>query len=164
MKKKKNFDLTGQKSDSALQWEMFVKVVVAHIDPVLASMLYVTQFLEFDATKKIVRVATLKKFVLFQDLFIEQKKFYQEYLDRVFGFDTLLVVEFINVDMPRKIEPKVITEKNIETTVVKKSETSLVKVQSRGNEYKDLDLSDKTKWKMTHALLEHFGGTVKEIV
>lgn len=167
MKKKKSFDVGEQKSESALQWEMFVKVVVAHIDPVLASMLYATQFLQFDAAQNIVRVATLKKFVLFQDLFIEQKKFYQEYLDRVFGFNTVLVVEFINVDLPKKIESKVVPDQNMQTTQASKIVQPILKAPNRASDYKErssLDLSDKKKWKMTHELLEHFGGTVKEII
>lgn len=136
-------------------WDMFVKVVAAHVDPVLASMLYATQFVKFDQAHNIVHVATLKKFVLFQDLFIEQKKNYQEYLDRIFGFKTVLVVDFIHVSEPKKIV--------VQKHEVQKGETLLAHNQ-KSVVQKAVDVSDHKKWKVTHALLEHFGGTVKEIV
>lgn len=145
---------------TSTQWEMFVKVVAAHVDPVLASMLYATEVLHFDSTQKIVRVATLKKFILFQDLFIEQKKIYQEYLDRIFGFQTVLVVEFINVAEPKKAVV-VQNTKNFEQPEMRKHEaTKSLNVENQ----RSLDVSDHQKWKVTHALLEHFGGTVKEII
>lgn len=160
--KKNNVNIKEEKNNGSVQWDMFVKVVVAHVDPVLASMLYATQFLQFDSDKNIVRVATLKKFVLFQDLFIDQKKFYQEYLDRVFGFKTVLVVEFTNVSEPKKVVEKVIEAKKVENgTVVQKDE--IIKHQNAANQ-KTFDSSDPKKWKITNALLEHFGGTVKEII
>jgi hypothetical protein len=170
MKKKNKLNIKDEKNNGSVQWDMFVKVVVAHVDPVLASMLYATQFLQFDSKQNIVRVATLKKFVLFQDLFIDQKKFYQEYLDRVFGFKTVLVVEFINASEPKKVVEKVIEAKKVENssgaqnsykTVEQKNE--IVKHQNVSHQ-KTFDSSDQKKWKITNALLEHFGGTVKEIV
>ena len=33
-------------------------------DPVLASILYATEFVQFDKSQKIIRISTLKKFVL----------------------------------------------------------------------------------------------------
>ena len=123
-------------------------------------MLFATEMLHFDPAQKIVRVATLKKFVLFQDLFIEQKKNYQEYLDRIFGFQTILVVEFINVAEPKKAVV-VQNTKNVEQPVMRKHEaTKSLNVEKQ----RSLDVSDQKKWKVTHALLEHFGGTVKEII
>jgi hypothetical protein len=145
------------------QWDMFVKVVAAHVDPVLASMLYATQFVKFDQTQHIVHVATLKKFVLFQDLFIEQKKNYQEYLDRIFGFKTVLVVDFVLVS--EKIVVKKNEVKNFETSSAQNQKKDVQKqVLPKQVLQKTVDVSDQKKWKVTHALLEHFGGTVKEIV
>lgn len=140
------------------QWEMFVKAVAAHVDPVLASMLFATEFQEFDQAKKIVRVATLKKFILFQDLFIEQKKIYQEYLDRVFGFQAMLVVEFNKTAaLPKMVQQVPLIDRSISQPQVSVKNYTAEKQRS-------LDVSDIKKWKITHALLEHFGGSVKEIV
>ncbi|MBP6892463.1 hypothetical protein KBB68_02670 [Candidatus Babeliales bacterium] len=170
MMKKKNKSDDVKIGDSSIptvvqgglsQWEMFVRVVAAHVDPVLASMLYATKFVHFDQIQKIVRVATLKKFVLFQDLFIEQKKVYQEYLDRIFGFQTVLIVDFINIAESKKIVVPEDNVKNVEQPVLRKYET--VKHQNVEKQ-RSLDVSDQQKWKVTHALLEHFGGTVKEII
>lgn len=186
MKKKNKFGVITR-SDSAVasglnaaqdngeQWDMFVKVVVAHVDPVLASMLYATKFLQFDTAQKVVRVATLKKFILFQDLFIEQKNLYQEYLDRIFGFQTMLLVEFINVEEPKKIELKVLESKKFEHNVSATLQQGEYRSQAQGQKQAavqkyprsvdpSLDVSDTKKWTVTHALLEHFGGTVREIV
>ena len=119
MMKKKNKSVVvaqSQHTNSALvQWDMFVKVVCAHVDPVLASMLYATELVQFDGQQKIVRVATLKKFVLFQDLFIEQKKVYQEYLDRIFGFQTMLLVEFSKITEQKALEPKLLEPKDLDS-------------------------------------------------
>ena len=174
MMKKKNLILQEQ-NNSHDEWCTFVKMVVAHIDPVLASILYATQFQEFDKSQKIVRISTLKKFVLFQDLFFEQKKIYQEYLDRIFGFGATLVVDFSLVDQPRKKEAVIVTgEKNDD--ILEKNKKNLsdtaVMIKPKMSEYRpqkniqnvSFDISDKSKWKVTHALLEHFGGTVREII
>jgi hypothetical protein len=138
-------------------WSTFVKMVVAHVDPVLASMLYATEFKSFEAAQKVVRVATLKKFILFQDLFIEQKQHYQEYLDRVFGFGTVLVVEFVNAAVSEKpvLKPR--------TQVADQSVLAPAKVQSKAS-VSSSEFTDTKKWKLTHALLQCFGGNVREIV
>lgn len=177
MKKKKKvaFIVNSEKNDSSFdselkngseQWTMFIKVVAAHIDPVLASILYATEFLQFDVEQKVVRVATLKKFILFQDLFVEQKKIYQEYLDRIFGFQTMLLVEFTNVAEPKKIEFKII-DSDATHKVQQESPKRVLRKESRSLEKSVdglLDISDIKKWQVTHALLEHFGGTVREII
>ena len=35
---------------------------------------------------------------------------------------------------------------------------------SVGRNEKNIDITDEKKWKLTHKLLEHFGGTVREII
>ena len=75
-------------------FKQFVTMSAAHIDPVLTSMLYATDLIQFDKARQIVEINTLKKFILFQDLFLEQKNIYQKYLDQVFGYQTTLVVQF----------------------------------------------------------------------
>jgi hypothetical protein len=168
MMKKKNLSTIERKSDNApsniSQWEMFVKVVVAHVDPVLASMLYATEFVQFDQPQNVVRVATLKKFVLFQDLFIEQKKIYQEYLDRIFGFGAILVVDFSNVAAPKKIEKDYANAQSSNAAESSSFKQPVMQKKDVVVHQKTADIADKQKWKITHALLEHFGGTVKEII
>lgn len=182
--------------DSGLvKWQMFIKVVHAHIDPVLASMLFETDFIKFDHAKKIVHLVTLKKFTMFQDLFIEQRTNYQEYLDRIFGFKTVLVVEFVKISEKKKMDEQ---KKETSGSVVQMHSTQVTSsnaigsAQSRrqatgqrtydraaassrnvgdrsvsvsvGRNEKNIDITDEKKWKLTHKLLEHFGGTVREII
>jgi len=205
VKKKKNEQLVADAVDPYLvKWQMFVKVVHAHIDPVLASMLFETDFIKFDQAKKIIHLVTLKKFTMFQDLFIEQKAHYQEYLDRIFGFKSILVVEFIKTterrrveeekrqpvvsgamrptgsDMGRTVTDRTVTDRMVNNQTVnnrtvndrtisdrKVSDRTIndrtVSVSLSKNE-KNIDIADETKWKLTHRLLENFGGTVREIV
>ena len=149
------------------KWQMFVKVVHAHVDPILASMLYETDIISFDADKKVVHIASLKKFLIFQDLFIEQKSLYQEYLDRVFGFNTILFVEFIKTsNVSKKIDgvhdaaPRVAVSEVVHDSNQANSRT---KEKIVGKYGKMVDVTDMKKWKLTHMLLERFGGTVQEI-
>ncbi|MCX5924160.1 MAG: hypothetical protein NTZ68_01935 [Candidatus Dependentiae bacterium] len=172
-----------------VKWQMFVKAVHAHIDPVLASMLFETDFIKFDQAKKIIHLVTLKKFTMFQDLFIEQRSAYQEYLDRIFGFKSILVVEFIKTterrrveeekrqpvvsgatrpsgsDMGRTVNDRTVNNRTVNNRTVNDRTISdrTVSVSLSKNE-KNIDIADETKWKLTHRLLENFGGTVREIV
>ncbi|HSW75755.1 MAG TPA: hypothetical protein VLG50_01815 [Candidatus Saccharimonadales bacterium] len=167
---------------------MFVKAVHAHIDPVLASMFFETDFIQFDQVKKIIHLVTLKKFVMFQDLFIEQKHHYQEYLDRIFGFKTMLVVEFTKVDQRVKVERVQAGEekRHFSDTVTGSSNVDrgqassnvVINNQAVNNHMmsqrkvtaslsrneKNIDIADEKKWKLAHRLIENFGGTVREII
>jgi len=187
-------DQQGSAFDHSLaKWQMFVKAVYAHIDPVLASMLMETDFIDFDQNKKIIHLVTLKKFSIFQDLFIEQKPHYQEYLDRIFGFKTVLVVDFVKIIEKKKMDElkeqraefvapafsrtaKTESQSNDHVAYGRKGSSgsrsgssdssvrdSSVKVGLSKNE-KNIDITDAKKWKFTHTLLEHFGGTVREII
>ena len=160
MKKKNKLDHVSVAAAPVSNWEMFVRAVAAHVDPVLASMLFATEFVSFDQTQKIVRVATLKKFVLFQDLFIEQKKIYQEYLDRIFGFQTVLVVDFINIAESKKTVMSVNTIKKMEQPVLHKHETakSLNVEQQRS-----LDVSDQKNGKLPMLYLSILGERLKKL-
>lgn len=209
MIKKKNKVNRHEQSSATLDqdlWQQFVQIVYAHIDPVLASMLKATDLLVFDKARNIVEVETLKKFVLFQDLFLQHKHVYQEYLNRIFGYQVVLVVHFTKVEPERKeivsssaakAEQKTFVE-NVSASTIPLSSTPLsgalrssapsVKTprpaptygngpsrmrqsfsgnrqqRSFSKDEKALDVSDKSKWKITHILLEHLGGTVREII
>lgn len=157
---------------------MFVKVVLAHVDPVLASILLATEFISFDQGQKVVRVATLKKFMLFQDLFIDQKKVYQEYLDRIFGFQVLLIVEFSKIDDGKRYEKQRVVSsiESISASTMPASRmpaTSIPAMRERhgtttqavfSKREKSFDVSDVKKWMISNTLLEYFGGSVKEII
>jgi len=188
MIKKKNKEVESSASpvsqDGAL-WKQFIQAVSAHIDPVLASMLYATDLISFDKQRQVVEVVTLKKFMLFQDLFLEQKHIYQEYLNKLFGYQVVLVVQFTKVEavkpMPVPIaatvhdQPVVHREvKRHENTPVKKmpfvSQHNMRRGPSQSSSMqlakneRALDVSDTKKWKITHTLLDHLGGTVREII
>jgi len=201
------------KNQDELLWKQFVQTVSAHIDPVLASMLYATDLVQFDRARQIVEVVTLKKFVLFQDLFLEQKHVYQEYLNRLFGFQVILAVQFTKQDMSAAVKPRiaptvsetaapvVMAPRPQASDLVKTSSDTVAQASSRRlsamadttpsmvkkaptpaptayygkrlasqqvgpvavNE-RTVDVSDIKKWKITHTLLQHFGGTVREII
>ncbi|MBI2344941.1 DNA polymerase III subunit gamma/tau [Candidatus Dependentiae bacterium] len=182
-KKKNNIKIeennTIQNSDQQL-WKTFVMVVSAHIDPILASILHATDMELFDRQRHIIEIRTLKKFVLFQDLFVEQKKIYQQYLDQVFGYQVTLVVQFNKVEEPivknfvsknEIVENKVSTVKTSSTVKTANDSNYARKITQRyqtpqvydKNEV-TVDVADVSKWKVTHMLLEHFGGTVREII
>ncbi len=183
MIKKKNDAFVGlvePNNQDELLWKQFVQMVSAHIDPVLASMLYATDLVLFDRSKQMVEVVTLKKFILFQDLFLEQKHVYQKYLDQLFGFQAMLLVKFTKVEEPMTMQsriaksssqlPAVATvvaqpKQNIAAAVSyhgKKTSLSLSKSMAKGE--RAVDVSDVQKWKITHTLLSLFGGTVREII
>jgi len=171
--------------DDAL-WKQFVQTVSAHIDPVLASMLYATDLISFDKQRQVVEVVTLKKFILFQDLFLEQKHIYQEYLNRLFGYQVLLVVQFTKIEAARPMPSPIVTTTHDQPVVqreIRRHENVTVKKQPfvpqynmrRGQQQSSssmqlakneraLDVSDTKKWKITHTLLDHLGGTVREII
>ncbi len=163
-------------------WKQFVTVVTAHIDPVLASILHSTDIVDFNRTKNIVEIITLKKFVLFQDLFITQKSAYQQSLNTIFGYQVTLVVHFtkIEVAQPAPVvslpasdrvasapvgvvgtSKAVSTYKQPYKNFNRKEPTHFMPVAK--NE-KAIDISDSKKWHKTHALLNQFGGTVREII
>ncbi len=187
VKKKNNINPQNvsetQDSDQQL-WQTFVMIVGAHIDPILASILHATEMTQFDKNRHIVEISTLKKFVLFQDLFVEQKKVYQQYLNQVFGYQVTLVVQF---NKKEEIVQQVATSSSTQsetvtskvsvprTTVAAKSSVSqptfVRKTHQRyqspqvyDKNEKTVDVADTKKWKVTHMLLEHFGGTVREII
>lgn len=147
--------------DYVTQWQKFVQLVAAHVDPVLASMLYATELTSFNPVEKIVRVSTLKKFVLFQDLFIEQKQQYQEFLDKIFGFSTMLVVEFVLTEQ-KNVQAAAVSKQNI---TVKKIEMvkQAVPEKNEAKIVKPAAFADTSKWKITNILLDYFGGNVREI-
>lgn len=164
----------------------------AHIDPVLASMLYATDLIQFDRTRQMVEVVTLKKFVLFQDLFLEQKHVYQEYLNRLFGFQAMLVVQFTKVEAPVVMQHRAVQVAAESTAPVVMAAKPQLPVSAAPSAVKRtaapapmayygkraapqqsapvalneraIDVSDTKKWKITHTLLQHFGGTVREII
>lgn len=158
-----NHDIKRQ--DDFVLWQQFVTIVQAHIDPVLSSILLVTELVQFDRIKKIVEVTTLKKFVLFQDLFFEQKYIYQEYLNKIFGYQVTLILHF------SKQEVKVYKQYCLEQEETKQAlvnnntlRHSIQKENQGTKKGKMLDVSDKNKWVITHSLLSHFGGIVQEII
>lgn len=186
MIKKKNDQIVesvAPKNQDEHLWKQFVQTVSAHIDPVLASMLYATELVQFDRARQTIEVVTLKKFVLFQDLFLEQKHVYQEYLNRLFGFQATLIVQFTKVDAPMAVQPRIVStvSDNIAPVVMPpkpkqapvsspaptayygRKSTPQQSAPVALNE-RSIDVSDTKKWKITHSLLQQFGGTVREII
>lgn len=176
IKKKNNIELSANVQIScptATLWQQFVQTVYAHVDPVLASILHATDVINFDKQRNILEVETLKKFILFQDLFLEHKHIYQEFLNKVFGYQVVLVVHFTKIEAPKVMTVNTANsvsvvqspEKKIETTYQAKSPVRK-QFTARGftkNE-KALDVSDGKKWKITRILLENLGGTVREVI
>lgn len=188
MSKKKNNvaqESIEDKQDSDQQrWKTFVMIVGAHIDPILASILHATDMIKFDKSRHIVEISTLKKFALFEDLFIEQKKVYQQYLNQVFGYQVTLVVQF---NKKEEVVQQITTSSSIKSeivsskvsaprtiavakssvsqpTFVRKTHQRYQSPQVYDKNERTVDVADTKKWKVTHMLLEHFGGTVREII
>lgn len=161
-KKIKKQELSPSNEKSYVQlWATFIQAIEKVVDPVLFSMLFQSELKQFDVEKKVVHVNTLKKFIMFQDLFIEQKNNYQPLLERCFGQGAVLFVHF-------------------EQQSVRKAQTQSRPAQQQQSEPRQsrlvaqnyiarpqatkLDISDEKKWKLAHTLLKHFGGTLSEIV
>lgn len=152
VEKKKSNKVASSDNDKH-QWITFLESVAKDLDPILYSMLYESDFVLFDSAKNSVHILALKKFSMFQDLFIEHKKMYQPFLERYFGSDAILYVEFGKVAKEKKL---------VEHDQPKKVPTAQVTKHVKSVLGK-LDISDKKKWEVTHTLLKHFGGTVLEM-
>jgi hypothetical protein len=127
-------------------------------------------------------VVTLKKFILFQDLFTEQKNRYQQYLNRLFKYDVTLKVFFTETDVAvvhhrqqpsieTSVESQIAHQEQLSTSAIgsmsRKVTSSLYAVSTKvafAKNEKSIDISDTIKWKITHELLRHMGGTVREII
>ncbi len=188
VKKKNNIDVqvSDDIQDSDQQrWKQFITIVSAHIDPILASILHTTDLVQFDKNRHIIEIATLKKFSLFQDLFIEQKPIYQQYLNQIFGYQVTLVVQFNKKEeivqqvalSSTPLQSETATNKvsvtrttgaikstTTQPTFIRKAPQRYQSPQIYDKNEKTVDVADAKKWKITHMLLEHFGGTVREII
>ena len=136
-------------------WSNFLQAIEKVVDPVLYSILTQSSCKNFDTEKKVVQIITLKKFAIFQDVFLEQKKQYQPFLDRFFGQGAVLFVAFEQTDAGHIKQRK--KEASVVENIVSKQSQSLQVVSH-------IDISDVEKWKLTHTLLKHFGGTVREVI
>ena len=140
---------------STRSWSNFLQAIEKVVDPVLYSILTQSSCKNFDVEKKVVQITTLKKFAIFQDVFLEQKKQYQPFLDRFFGQGSVLFVAFEQIEVRHTKQRK--KEASVVENVVSKKNQSLQVVSH-------IDISDVEKWKLTHTLLKHFGGTVREVI
>lgn len=130
-------------------WEQFVQITHKVVDPILYSMLHGSVFDSFDKQKNVVHIRILKKFMIFHDLFAEYKSSYQSLLERCFHARVILFVDFYQEEEQKR--PSLETIKPIISEQIKKVISG------------KLDISDKEKWELTHALLKHFGGTISEV-
>ena len=186
--KKKNNLIEVNVHEDVRLFKQFVTMSAAHIDPVLTSMLYATDLIQFDKARQIVEINTLKKFILFQDLFLEQKNIYQKYLDQVFGYQTTLVVQFNKkeeivpeekatsqevkkiiqepVKQPQQKQPSVQAKPKAAMfgQYVPRRAQSYASLEAQNKNERTVDVADEKKWKITHMLLDNFGGSVREII
>ncbi|MBM17971.1 MAG: DNA polymerase III, subunit gamma and tau [Epsilonproteobacteria bacterium] len=154
-KKKLTTKVVDNTSRYVEQWKTFIQAITKQTDPILYSMFCESDFINFDIEQKTVQIQTLKKFIMFQDLFMEHKKSYQTILERCFGAQVILAIDF-GKEMRVKKE-SVVQQKR--TPVSSHRQTTHSVRQVAGT----LDISDKEKWKLTHTLLKLFGGTVSEM-
>lgn len=136
------------------QWVKFLETIAAELDPIVYSMLCESDFIDFDRDKNSVHIKTLKKFIMFQDLFIEHKQSYQPVLDRYFSVSNIVLY----VDFGKEAEKKEPVRRDVPVKAPVRQVTQSVR-KAIGK----LDISDKKKWELTHTLLKHFGGTVLEM-
>ena len=133
-------------------WQQFIQVVNSVVDPILYAMLQGAQFVGFDQSKNMVHIKILKKFMLFQDMFEEQKSRYQPLLERCFHTRVMLFIDFNHAQEQKQVAGVVVE-------VAKPAVTGLLKKPAAGK----LDISDKEKWELTHTLMKCFGGTVSQV-
>ncbi len=143
--------LSVQQDVEQHKWQQFLDLLGYEVDPIVYAMLCGSTFVGFELQKKLVRISVLKKFMLFQDLFAAHKKSYQPLLERCFGPQVLLYVDF---DQQPKVAVAVPTQK------VAGAGSMQV---SKKNTIEKLEIADSQKWALTQALLKHFGGTVSDM-
>ncbi|MBI2353358.1 DNA polymerase III subunit gamma/tau [Candidatus Dependentiae bacterium] len=135
------------------QWKSFLISVEKKIDPVLYAILVNSWIVSCDVEKKVIYIQVLKKFAFFQDLFFSEKKNYQSDLEFFFGEKISLSVDFCH-----ESERKVVEFKKDEIEKARPVELGMIKKI----DVEKIDISDKKKWQLTHALLKHFGGIVTQ--
>lgn len=135
------------------QWQKFIGNIRAFDDLVLVTMFQEAQFMSFDETNQVVIVSFLKKFMIFKDILEKEKQQWMLILQNIFGHQVQLQFDFELITDQKK--QFVSQERTIKNAPVMQSSA---RVQDN-----KLDVSDTTRWKLTHELMKHFDGVITEI-
>ncbi len=123
-------------------------------DLVLATMFTDAQFIHFDQKLSVVSVSFLKKFIFFQDILEKDKQRWIVMLQKLFGHNVQLQFNFDLVGEHK--------QESIKQHIVSKNQ-GIQQVSSDQKRTDQVDVSDRTTWKLAHELMKHFDGVITEI-
>lgn len=144
------------------QWQVFLKSIQNFDDLVLVTLFTQAKFINFDENSSTVLVSFLKKFIFFQDVLEKEKLRWLQILQNVFGLQATLQFNFelqvadqvINNNIAGQVITKTVhqflPQVSVEEKIIKSSK-------------KMIDISDADAWKLAHALIKCFDGTIIEI-
>lgn len=144
------------------QWQVFLKNIQNFDDLVLVTLFTQAKFINFDENSSTVLVSFLKKFIFFQDILEKEKFRWLQILQNVFGLQATLQFNFelqvadqiINNNIAGQVITKTVHQSlpqvSVEEKIIKSSK-------------KMIDISDADAWKLAHALIKCFDGTIIEI-
>ncbi|HJM68604.1 MAG TPA: DNA polymerase III subunit gamma/tau [Candidatus Babeliales bacterium] len=142
-------------------WERFLEQVTQLDDKLIVSLFAHAKLKNYDQDSSKLEVSFQKRFELFQDLFAKKDGPWFLLLQEVFGSGIQLEPVFEQEAVASTSgESKPVAKK-----VVEQPKKQFYQSNNTVNVSKKdipLDISDKTAWAMTHALLERFPGTVTE--
>lgn len=138
------------------RWQKFITQTNAFDDMILATMFQSAQLLTFDEDSGMVSISFLKKFTLFIDLIEKEKVLWSVILQKVFGHQATLQYNFelIADQAVQKEKQNIVSQGKVIPPV------TLVQQRSTAGK---VDISDPNTWKLAHALMKHFDGTIIEM-
>lgn len=140
------------------RWKNFVQNMQAFDDLILVTLFAQSQFIDFDEKNCVISVSFLKKFMLFQDVLEKEKPRWSLILQNIFGHQIRLQSNFELEKNDNKLLNQVAVAPVARTVEPLSTQQVAMRVMST-----TLDVSDATTWKLAHALMKHFDGTITEI-
>lgn len=138
----KNFESADKR------WAEFLKEVEKIGNPFVSSIFKQGEFMNFDRSKGLC-VSFSKRFEFYKEWLLENKKFWNPALEKVFGIDVNLIPEF--------------SKNNIRDFIATTSEISKNEAKRNKEKILEFDVSDKDKWKKANELLRVFPGKISVI-
>lgn len=152
-------------SDTQLEpWQRFLAMVEKLGEPLLSSIFKQGTVQPFDADSKTITVHFAHRMMLFNDTINQLKKQWEPVFIEIFGADKQLQALFIKEQnitpvqtAPSANRPGVVLGNARPSTPQVRAPLTSASPMSGG---RGLDVSDKERWPLSNALLQHFSGTI----
>ncbi len=142
---------TSESTDD--RWDLFLQQVEFLDDQLLPSLFKQAKVSSIESEK--VTIQLPERLVFFEDMLKEHEMVWLALLRKIFGSTATLHWEFI------AIQEAPVVEGQKEESLQSRSRRFIGEEISRPT---NIDVSNKDEWKLTHALLAHFPGTVTEVM